>query len=585
MEVLQPESRTQKESVNNPSQEYLNYLTASATTDSGEVVSPEAALKNMGLYAAVKTIVEPLSHMPIPVIDTTGGNRKIRRDHPVHRLLNVQFNDEHHAMEGREMLFGHYILRGDGFAQILRNRLGDPVQLWPLNPDAMSVERKNGKLLYHYMTRAGKEIPLEKGDVLHLRNMMGSDGLRGCGFIRQAANALGLSIATEKYASKLYKNGARPSGIVRHPKVLSKDAGTKLRSQLQDSMGGMENMAKIAILEEGMEWQKLGLTAEEAQIVESRKFQIAEVARGLLVQPHKVGIMDNATFSNIEHQSLEFVIATLMAHARRFEYTIMRDLLSREEQGYLQAHYNFNALVRGDMRTRYASYAIGRQWGWLSVDDIRELEDMEALPDGIGKIYLIPMNMGNAADPEAYKPKKAPEQVGAPAISAPDGQKDRKVITGDFRKDIRHSFLIVANDICQRWARKEAKAVESALKSASLKGTPADFRQKITAFYSDFEAEVQENLLPLARSFAAAVAPGNADYLAKAIETVQKRGKTLLDQSKNCVILQDFSQPDVAYRAISETLADWKQDRAETLAEEIISVFDADAKEAMALCA
>lgn len=585
VEVLQLPDRQNRsgESLANPSNEYITFMAGGSVSDSGITVSPEVALKNMGLYAAIKTIVEPLSHMPIPVIDTRSGLRTRRRDHAVHKLMNIAFNDEHHSMEGREMLFGHYLLRGNGFAQILRDKFGRPAQLWPLHPDRMRAARKDGVLSYVYQDSKGREIPLEQKDVLHLRNLLNSDGIMGQGFILQAANALGLSVAAEKFASKLYQQGARPSGILKHPKTLSEETRKKLAAQFQAAYSGVDNFGKMAIIEEGMDWQKMGLTAEEAQIIESRKFQIEDIARGLCVPGHKVGLLDRATFSNIEHQSLEFVVSTLMAHARRFEMVILRDLFDLDEQLYLEARYNFNALVRGDMKTRYESYAISRQWGWMSADDVRELEDMDPLPDGQGKIYLFPLNMGNAAKMDEYKKDQATTKDAAQ--EAPKDKPARNVFTGDFRPSLRQSFMIMAVDTCNRLAKKEGKAVENALKSASLNGTPADFRAKTEHFYGTLEGELRSYCEPLARSFAAAVAPENAEYEAELLERVLKAATKALHEGRNAVTLHDFSQPERAYRAISETLGEWKTGRGEMLANALVAVFDPDVKEVMRLCA
>lgn len=571
--------------LSNPSDEFINFMSGGLLSDSGIRVSPQAALKNMGLYAAIKTITEPLSHMPIPVIDTSGGARASSRKHPVHRLLNVAFNDEHTAMEGREMLLGHYILRGNGFAQILRDKVGRAAQLWPLHPDRMRFQRIDDKPVYIYTDQNGTEIPLLRGSVLHLRNLAHSDdGVMGTGFLTQAANALGLSIATEKFASKLYQNGARPSGILKSPTPLKEGTAEKLRKQINEVYGGIENFGKMAILEGGLEWQKMGLTAEESQIIESRKFQIEDIARGLNVPGHKVGLLDKATFSNIEHQSLEFVIYTLMAHARRFEMTAMRDLFSLEEQTYMQLRYNFNSLVRGDMKTRYDSYAVGRQWGWLSVDDIRALEDMDELPEGIGKIYLIPLNMIDARRADEVN-ASSKDAAGAPSIQATPAVQNSQVFTGDFRKALRHSFLISMLDCTARLARKETKAVENALKQASLSGTPADFSTKIGNFYRDLERELPSYFEALAKTFAAAVAPGDEKYSQKVVESVLFRAKNSLIGAKNSVILQDFSQPDKAYANITAILDNWRQERGQQLANELVEVLDPDVKAVMTLCA
>lgn len=565
-------------SLANPSNEFIQFMSGGQTSDAGVVVSPEMALKNMGLYAAITTIVEPLSHMPIPLIEIDGDNRIKRKDHPVHKLLNAVFNDEHHSMEGREMLFGHYLLRGNAFAQILRTRSGKPAQLWVLHPDRMRVERRSGQLFYIYTTATGSEVVLPKSDILHLRNLTNSDGLLGVGFIQLAGNALGLSVATEKYASKLYQQGARPSGVIKHPAKLGDKTMDRLRKQFTELYAGIENYGKMAILEEGMEWQKLGLSAEEAQIMQSRKFQIEEIARGLRVPGHKVGLLDKATFSNIEHQNLEFIVFTLMGHARRFEYTVVRDLLSEQERGILEPKYNFNSLSRGDIKTRSEAYAIGRQWGWLSADDIRELEDQDPLPDGQGKIYLIPLNMVDAKRAQDVQDAGAAEP--APAQD-PQG---RKVKEDNFRPAIRQAFMVTLIDGCDRLVRKEVKAIGNILKSSSLRGTPEDFRKKAEAFYQELERDAVQIFESLGESVGFMLAESEVDRRAVKQKTLDAALEQLrLD--RDAILLQDFSRPEEAYRRISGELDTFATTKTKALADKVIEAINVDAQEVLNKCA
>lgn len=565
-------------SVANPSNEFVQFMSGGQATDAGVVVSPEVALKNMGLYAAISTIVEPLSHMPIPLIEVDGDKRVKRKDHPVHKLLNAVFNDEHHAMEGREMLLGHYLLRGNAFGQILRSRNGKPAQIWVLHPDRMRIERRDGQLFYIYTTATGSEVTLPKRDILHLRNLTNSDGLLGVGFIQLAGNALGLSVATEKYASKLYQQGARPSGVIKHPAKLGDKALDRLRKQFTELYAGLENYGKMAILEEGMEWQKLGLSAEEAQIMQSRKFQIEEIARGLRVPGHKVGLLDKATFSNIEHQNLEFIVFTLMGHARRFEYTIIRDLLDEKERGILEPKYNFNSLSRGDIKTRSEAYAIGRQWGWMSADDIRELEDLDPLPDGQGKIYLIPLNMVDAKKAQDVQDVKDAK----PAPAQDPGV--RKIGEGNFRPAIRQAFMVTLVDGCDRLVRKEVKALSNILKSSSLRGTPEDFRKKAEAFYQEFERDALQVFGSLGESVGFMLAESEGDRHA----VKQKTITAALEQirlDRDAIILQDFSKPEEAYRRISAEVEGFSAAKTRKLADIVIGAINVDAQEVLNQCA
>ena len=299
----------------------------------------------------------------------------------------------------------HLLLWGNAYAQIIRNGKNEVVALYPLMPNKMTVDREDKGQLYYTYQRSFEEAPTAKGnivtlkpsDVLHIPGL-GFDGLVGYSPIAMAKNAIGMAIACEEYGAKFFANGAAPGGVLEHPGTI-KDP-QRVRESWQSTFGGSGNANKIAVLEEGMKYTPISISPEQAQFLQTRKFQINEIARIFRVPPHMVGDLEKSSFSNIEQQSLEFVKYTLDPWIIRWEQSIMRSLFLTEEKTTYFAKFNLEGLLRGDYQSRMNGYAIGRQNGWMSANDIRELENLDRIPeeDG-GDLYLINGNMlplGNA---------------------------------------------------------------------------------------------------------------------------------------------------------------------------------------------
>lgn len=298
----------------------------------------------------------------------------------------------------------HLLLWGNAYAQIIRNGKGEVVALYPLMPNRMSVDRDEHGQLYYTYTRASDEAPTMNGmtvllppsDVLHIPGL-GFDGLVGYSPIAMAKNAIGLAIATEEYGAKFFANGAAPSGVLEHPGTI-KDP-SRVREAWMSQFGGSANSGKVAVLEEGMKYTPISISPEQAQFLETRKFQINEIARIFRIPPHMVGDLEKSSFSNIEQQSLEFVKYTLEPWLVRWEQSMMRSLLTTSEKQDYFIKFNVDGLLRGDYASRMSGYATARQNGWMSANDIRELENLDRIPaeDG-GDLYLINGNMTKLAD-------------------------------------------------------------------------------------------------------------------------------------------------------------------------------------------
>ena len=383
-----------------------NYSFYMGGSTAGKQVTERSAMQMTAVYSCVRILAEAVAGLPLHVYRyTDAGGKEKALDHPLYRLLHDEPNPEMSSFVFRETLMTHLLLWGNAYAQIIRNGKNEVVALYPLMPNKMTVDREDKGQLYYTYQRSFEEAPTAKGnivtlkpsDVLHIPGL-GFDGLVGYSPIAMAKNAIGMAIACEEYGAKFFANGAAPGGVLEHPGTI-KDP-QRVRESWQSTFGGSGNANKIAVLEEGMKYTPISISPEQAQFLQTRKFQINEIARIFRVPPHMVGDLEKSSFSNIEQQSLEFVKYTLDPWIIRWEQSIMRSLFLTEEKTTYFAKFNLEGLLRGDYQSRMNGYAIGRQNGWMSANDIRELENLDRIPeeDG-GDLYLINGNMlplGNA---------------------------------------------------------------------------------------------------------------------------------------------------------------------------------------------
>ena len=379
-------------------------------TTSGKPVNERTAMQTTAVYACVRILAEAVASLPLHVYEyQDDGGKKLVHDHPLYYLLHDEPNPEMTSFVFRETLMSHLLIWGNAYAQIIRDGAGRVLGLYPLLPDKMDVQRDDRGNIYYVYSRNSDENPMFKEygdirlkaeDVLHIPGL-GFDGLIGYSPIAMAKNAVGMTLACEEYGASFFANGANPGGVLEHPGVL-KDP-SKVRESWNSVYRGVSNAHKIAVLEEGMKYQQIGIPPEEAQFLETRKFQINEIARLYRIPPHMVGDLDKSSFSNIEQQSLEFVKYTLDPWVIRWEQSLQRSLLLPGEKGKYFIKLNVDGLLRGDYQSRMNGYAVGRQNGWFSANDIREMENMNPIPDEEGgNLYLINGAMTKLADAGAF---------------------------------------------------------------------------------------------------------------------------------------------------------------------------------------
>ncbi len=385
-------------------------------SNAGKRVTDRTALQHTVVYACVRVLSEAVAQLPLHLYKYTNSGKERVPQHPLYFLLHDQPNPEMTSFRFRETLMSHILIYGNAYAQIIRNGRGEIIGLYPLTPDRIKVDRdEHNKLIYIYSRydeanpniKTQGEIVLKQKDVLHIPGL-GFDGLVGYSPIAMAKNALGISLACEEYGASFFANGASPSGILEHPGVIKNPA--KIREAWHNAYGS-GNSHKVAVLEEGMKYQPIAIPNNEAQFLETRKFQIEEIARLYRVPLHMIGDLDHATFSNVEHLSLDFVKYSLDPWLVRWEQELMRALLSESEKGKYFIKFNVEGLLRGDYASRMQGYATARQNGWMSANDIRELEDMNMISEeNGGNLYLCNGSFTKLADAGAFANQEKEEK-------------------------------------------------------------------------------------------------------------------------------------------------------------------------------
>ena len=400
-----------------------NYLSGSSynvlfgRTTSGKNVDERSAMQVTTVYACVRILAEAVAGLPLHTYRyLSGGAKEKALDHPLYYLLHDEPNPEMTSFVFRETLMSHLLLWGNAYAQIIRNGKGQITALYPLMLNRMTVDRtSNGEIYYTYLVndsdnpnlKAQGQVYLRKEDIFHIPGL-GYDGLVGYSPISMAKNAIGMALATEEYDAKFFENGASPSGVLEHPGTI-KDP-ERLRESWNSLFKGSGNSHKVAVLEEGLSFKPIAISPNEAQFLETRKFQIDEIARIFRVPPHMVGDLEKSSFSNIEQQSLEFLKYTLDPWVTRWEQSIHRSLILESEKRDYFVKFNVDGLLRGDYQSRMNGYAVGIQNGFMSPNDIRSLENMDLIPDELGgNLYLINGAMTKLQDAGGFMHSEPPK--------------------------------------------------------------------------------------------------------------------------------------------------------------------------------
>lgn len=371
-----------------PEKWLIETLLGGLKSASGIQVTPLKALGVSTVYACVNRIAGTVASLPLKLYRRDGSSKLLAFEHPLYPLLHDSPNPEMTSFDFRQAMQGNLTLRKNAVAIIVRDGLGDIVELVPVDPSDLQLNRnKDGALEYWIDNKL-----YDHNRILHLKGFS-TNGVCGMDLVYSTREVIGLAIALEDNAARFFGNGSRPGAILEHPKTLSEEAVKRLKESWNRLHGGNEKVYRMAVLEEGLKYVANRTDNLNSQFIESRKHQDTAICQVFGVPPHKVGLLDKATFSNIEHQNIEYVTDTVLPQLRIWEQVLNQKLLSRQDRRNYFFEFSVDGLLRGDFLKRMQGYAIARQWGWLNVDEIREKENMNPLPDGKGQVYLEPLNM------------------------------------------------------------------------------------------------------------------------------------------------------------------------------------------------
>lgn len=459
-------------------------LTGGEKAKSGQNVNMQTALGLTAVLACVRVLAEAVASIPLIVYERLdNGGKKRANAHPMYTLLHDRPNGEHPSFVWRETLMAHLALRGNAFIEKEYDNRGRIIGLWPIRPDLVTVERQNGRKRFSVVVNGAPKL-FTPDDIMHVPGL-GYDGLVGYSPISLAREALGLALAAQEHASRYFENGGEPGGVLQHPGKLSSEAATNLRESYEAKHRGTGNAHRVFIAEEGMTWQTIGVTNRDLQFIENRKFQISEIARIYRVPPHMVGDLDRATFSNIEQQSIDFVVHTLRPWLVRWEQVLNWELFSDRDRGRYFAEFSVEGLLRGDSAARGAFYAQMFQVGGFSINDILGMENRNPVPGGDQR--FVPMNMiplDRVQDVIAAQIDKQKQPSQPAAAGTPLGADQQ--VSSDTSQRVLSTLQPMVRDVLERALMRESTAAKRVAKRG---------KAGLHAWLTEYQSEQQEFLV------------------------------------------------------------------------------------------
>lgn len=554
--------------------EHLDARISGAEVSSGMRVSEKTAVHNTAVYACVRILAETVASLPLIVYERTeNGEKRRATEHPLYALLHDAPNPYMTSFAWRELLQAHLATWGNAYADIEWGQGGNALSIWPLRPDRMrDIKQKHGKRVYVYRTPDGTDTELPAKRVLHIAGMS-PDGMRGYSPITLGAEAIGLSSAAEQYGARFFGNGARPTGVLQHPGKLSDQARTNLRDSWNAAHQGLSNAHRVAILEEGLQYQQIGIPPEAAQFLQTRKFQLGEIARLYRIPPHMLGDLDRSTWANIEHQAIDFVVHTVRPWLVRWEQTLNRQLLDNSRRFF--AEFLVDGLLRGDIGSRYSAYATARQWGWLSTNDIRRLENMNSVENG--DVYLQPLNMVEAG--AEYQPTSRPTAESKTLELLRAERRTRTKGGAVARMRLATSFERVFADAAERIVRRETADIRRTARRELKERAELQFVEWLQQFYETAPAWITRFMAPAVYTYSeavhaqAAAEVGAAETTAEHTEEMRRylerwvAGYTASSRGQLEAILRDAAMQGVEPLALVEQrLDEWEERRPSKVA-------------------
>lgn len=422
---------------------------------SGLNLTPDETLSIATVWACMDAIASGIASCPWNIYQPLGPHKKqLLFDDPIADALNVQPNPEMTAIAFREAMLMQAIPFGNSYAEIVHNNAGRVAQLWPLMSDRMQMLRdENWQLVYRYRQADGSLLDLPPSKIFHLKGP-GLGGLMGENIVARAAKSISVAAAQERYAASFFGQGASPQGVLTYPGKLSDPTYARLKGDWAEKKKGPENAHKPLILEEGMKFEATSFDPEKSQLTEGRQFSVEEIARWFKVPPHKIGHLLRATFSNIEHQSIEFVRDCLRPWCRRLEQEAAIKLFNRQRAPWKQTLIDTRELSQGDSAARAAYYASGRQNGWLNANEIRGEEGLDEIGSE-GDVYLV--NGTLKPIDQVLNPPPPPTPMLPAGSDIPDAGSDNagpSSSSADAKSVARTALSVIMGGAYDRFARR-----------------------------------------------------------------------------------------------------------------------------------
>lgn len=542
----------------------------------GVNVTPDSALTYSAYYACIRVISETIATLPLLLYRRKDRGKDRASELPLYGLLHDKPNPELTSVEFRETKFAHVLSWGNGYSEIEFNGAGKPTALWPLRPDCMEPYRRGGRfgeLRYLYQLPNGESVDFPAWRIHHLRGL-GNDGIVGYSPVRMAMEAIALGLATEEFGARFFGNGARPGILLKHPGKLSDKAMERLEKSWKADHGGLSNAHRVKILEEGLDVTTVGVPPDEAQFLETRKFQVVEMARIFRVPPHMIGDLDRATFSNIEEQSLNFVIYTLRPWLVRDEQRLTADLLNDAERKTLMIEYLVDGLLRGNIAGRYQAYQTAVTGGWMTRNEVRERENLNP-EDGLDK-PLMPLNMVEVGSQPAPQPTPASAPTRTRAI---EDREQRGIRAAKDRQAIMNRHIRVFEDAASRLVKREVSDIRKAANKHLGKRSVGSFETWLAGFYEDLRSWMPDYFRAIMETYAETIMAAVADeldgdpvqlddelrewiegYLANFVEVYAVGGERQLR-----TLIAESEEPETE---INKRLDEWQETKADKTAAE-----------------
>ena len=583
-----------RSSLSRPERWLIDFFGGGTESHSGEQINKDAAVSVTAVFACIRILSETLATLPLHVYKRVKAGKERAYDLPLYEILHSQVNPLLTSARFRQLMMINILLTGDGYAEIVRDGSGSVKELWPLPSDHVSkkVNIDTKEYFYEvYTYESDPRFPNGTKRYLYPENMLHIQGpalMDFCSFepLRLAREAIGLSMATERFGANFFKNGANASGIAEYPNKMSDEAYERFKKSFNDRFTGLSNNQRVMFLEQGLKFTKLTIDPNQAQSLETRKFQVVEIARFFGVPLHLVMDLDKATFSNIEHQDIEFVKYHLRPWLVFWEQEMRKSLFLVSQRKTYFAEFDVDGLLRGDALSRAQANEIKRRNGVLNADEWRAMDNLNEIEDGSGKIYYVPLNwiqMGN----EPY--------YGAPVEDSPEPESDpdpqsRTMDLGDekraskgaiTRQNITRSYQKVIGDYVLQVVKRERadimRQTEKMLKNRGLE----DFKVWMETFYRDNYDFAYKKFYPSMSSLAEAIYASAADQVnmdTKSTEDmitfvddyVGKATGRYISRSKGqlMALVNQSTSDDELITSLEERFDDWEEKRPLRVARE-----------------